>query len=44
MMSALESDVRGEYDVSDHGRIEAVHMVDTSLIIQFIGNATTEIV
>ena len=30
---AREIDVRGEYDASDHGRVEAMHMVDTSLII-----------
>ena len=38
MMSTIDSDVRdsdvgGEYDVSDHGRIEAMNMVDTSLMI-----------
>ena len=44
MMSTLRSDVRREYDVSDHGLMEAMHMVDTSLTIQFIGNATTEAV
>ena len=43
MMSTMESDVR-ESDASDHGRIKAMHMVDTSQMIWFVGDTTTEVV
>ena len=36
--------VMQESDASDHGQIKAMHMVDTSLMIQFVGDTTTEAV